>query len=655
MVKPGYWGLIVVFALGALACGNTGTNQEPGTAGSAGTAGPENAGGAGDGGTAGGSAGTDAGAGTSSGGSGAGTAGTAGAAQGGTGGNGGSGGSALGGTGGGPVDPPQLTSTKLDLLFVVDNSISMAEKQSLMAATLPSFLRRLANPLCVAPDGSPSPGQPGAPELDCAAGFAREFSPVRDMHVGVITTSLGARGGQICTDPAQDDRAQLLPSMRSGLPSYDGRHFLKWDPDGLASPPGQGNINALAADLTTTIAAATATGCGYEHTLEAWYQFLIDPEPTTDIQVVGNLSTPMGVNTTVLEQRAAFLRPDSALAIVVLTDENDCSIRADGVGWLVGLTQNGGRAFTMPRSTAACAVDPNDACCRSCAAIEPDGPPAGCAPLTSDAQCQINGGYLDNSVGVNEDQLNLRCFDQKRRFGFDLLYPIERYTTGLTAPLVPNRQGQLVPNPLFSGSRNPSLVSFALIAGIPWPDISPNPPGDEPEYLSAVELQAQGRWPLILGHPAANVPPLDPLLWETPNPRAGTSPLINAPLAPASSQNPQQNPINGHEQLNLDNTDLQYSCIYRLPVPLPCADPNCDCGPGTEGRNRPLCQPPGGGPAGSTQYYGKAYPPLRSLALARSLGKQAVLGSICPRDAIDFAYGADFNSLARRLGVMLIE
>lgn len=562
------------------------------------------------------------------------------------------------GYGGWGGEPPQLSSDKLDLLFVVDNSISMGEHQNLLAASVGTFLRRLENPLCLEANGTPSVTQPAGPEMPCPSG-SREFTPVRDMHVGVITTSLGARGGQICTDAAGDDKAQLLPSVRAGLPSYQEQGFLKWDPAGTATPPGESDIDAIAADLTEAIAAANTNGCGYEHTLEAWYQFLIDPEPTTNISVVNNVSMPQDVNATVLEQRAAFLRPDSAVAIIVLTNENDCSIRGDSMGWLIGLSQSGGRAFTMPRATAACAANPNDPCCRSCATSEA-APPNGCTPLDVDPQCLINGGNLDNSATANEDQLNLRCYDQKRRFGFDLLYPIERYVSALRSEVVPNRLGDFVPNPLFSPARNSSLISFALIAGVPWQDISVDPPGEELSYLSAAELEAENRWGLILGDPRANVPPQDPLLLETPNERSGISPLIGAALVPSSSQDPTANPGNGHEQTNIDNADLQFSCTFELPTPISCVDPSCDCGPGSEARNRSICQPPSGGPVGNTQYYGKAYPPLRHLAVARALGDRSVLGSICPRNALDdtrsdYAFSAEFNSLARRLGVMLID
>ncbi len=45
--------------------------------------------------------------------------------------------------------------------------------------------------------------------------------------------------------------------------------------------------------------------------------------------------------------------------------------------------------------------------------------------------------------------MNLRCFDQKRRFGIDFLNKLDRYTNALTKDQVPNRAGELVDNPLF--------------------------------------------------------------------------------------------------------------------------------------------------------------------------------------------------------------
>jgi hypothetical protein len=180
-------------------------------------------------------------------------------------------------------------------------------------------------------------------------------------------------------------------------------------------------VNGVISDLQMVINFATESGCGYEAPLEAMYRFLVDPQPPVSVTRVNGVSTPGDVNQALLTQRKGFLRPDSAVAIVILSDESDCSIRDDQVGWFVGAN---GR---MPLSTTACATNPNDACCRSCAQHEPNAPPAGCAPLNADLNCKnvpVGGSYA--TWDAAHDSLNLRCFDQMRRFGFDLLYPVER-------------------------------------------------------------------------------------------------------------------------------------------------------------------------------------------------------------------------------------
>src|SRR4029078_5868264 len=114
---------------------------------------------------------------------------------------------------------------------------------------------------------------------------------------------------------------------------------------------------------------------------------------------------------------------------------NDCSIQDAGYGWLISSTKP---SF---RSTSQCLANPNDKCCQSCgeSAANP-----GCPAIGSDAEC-AKGMQLAQA----NDDLNLRCWDQKRRFGFDLLYPTSRYSEALRSPVVTQRSdGTLVANPL---------------------------------------------------------------------------------------------------------------------------------------------------------------------------------------------------------------
>jgi hypothetical protein len=679
---------VVVGAVWAAACGRS-EGREPGddegSHAGKGAAGNSNAGGAGRTGSAGNGSGGSGGsgaagsgaagssgsaaAGKSSGGS-AGTAGDAslgGAdATGGTTGLAGAGGEAGSGATGGVVH-----ADKVDLLFVVDNSSSMSEKQSVLSATLPMFVARLVDPWCA---GGSLPAAP-AVNGQCQGGQQREIVPVTDMHVGVVTTSLGDHGsGDVCSaaqDAANqtggslpsnyDDHGRLLPSVRTGLPSWNGSGFLNWDAEGKATPPGESDVNALVSDLHDVIAGAGSRGCGYESTLEASYRFLVDPEPpvaiTNDLAVNTVSTDPSNIDQTVLDQRAAFLRPDSAVIIVSLSDENDCSIDDDdgAQGWLVGFKGGVGAAtWHMPRSSSAC-VDPNDPCCRPCGGFTPSG----CPDDEADAACSVS-----TSLTTQEDALNLRCFHQAQRFGADLLYPLSRYVDAFTRTTVTDHHGQTRDNPLFAGGRDSRLVVYAPIVGVPWQDLAQDPTDTTNlELMSSHDLSTNGRWPMLVGDYANYVAPSDPFMIESIEPRSGTNPVTGASIVSDTSTDPLAT-INGHEYaVNSLPDDLQYACTFPLPTPIACDSSNtddCNCDTQALALNRPDCQPPAGGAATETEYFGTAYPGIRHLELARELGERSVVSSICARDTTsttsnDYGYLPAMRAIQNRLTVLLGE
>lgn len=551
----------------------------------------------------------------------------------------------------------QTAIDKIDLLFVIDNSISMADKQEILSIAVPGLVERLINPDCVQTDstGNVTARQPAGGDGECPDDWDVEFNPVDDIHIGVITSSLGGHGGDYCSpngplqwNETQNDRAHLLPTVRPALnlPMADPAGFLAWDPRNIS--PDQ-----LKADFAEHVRGAGEIGCGFEATLEAWYRFLIDPSPPmdmvvpegSDVAVPAQDANGIIVDTTLLQQREAFLRPDSLVAIIVLTDENDCSVVDGGIGWLTSATQFKGGTFNMPAQTTECDSNPNDPCCRSCGIT---GASNNCPPIASDANCLAG---RDRST----DAANLRCFDQKRRFGFDLLYPIERYVAGLTDPTVAdthrcdaNNNCPVVTNPLYDvrgapSPRDKSLVFFAGIVGVPWQDIATAESladAEKLEYMTAPELTAANRWDVIVGRrptPRTDppIPPLDPLMIEQSAPRTGVHPVTNEPLAPETSTDPNANSINGHEYINDDDTDLQYACIFPLTEPRDCSEgagnDACDCRENDDPKNRPLCNPRGGGPAGRTQYFAKAYPGTRLLETLRDFGDNSIVASICPK------------------------
>jgi hypothetical protein len=577
------------------------------------------------------------------------------------GGAGGTGGVAgTGGTGGNGGTEPQAQADKIDLLFMIDGSGSMADKQQILGLAIPDLVHRLNSPLCVAPDGTPVAPQPSQPTAACPAGSEREFNPVQDMHIGVISSSLGGHGAPNGCGFAgiADDQAHLLERGAVGQ-TYQGLGFLAWDPARTKSPPGETDAAKLEDNVRSLVSGVGESGCAVEASLEAWYRFLVDPEPYEGIRLAScaagssdQCAVLEGVDQVLLTQRADFLRPDSLVAVIMLTDENDCSIIDGGTAFRV-LDSN-----PMPRATSVCNDDPADPCCRSCAGADLID---SCPSRSSDPEC-AKGPWP-----AEQDSFYLRCFQQKRRFGIDALYPVERYIAGLTQPTVPRRDGTLVENPLYATGdpakppRDASLVFLAGIVGVPWQDVARDFTNDrEVVYKTARELESDGVWDVILGDPERGIPPADPLMIESIEERAGVNPITGDALQPSSTMSPTANPINGHEAvLDYAGVDLQYACVFELPAPRDCSgSAYCDCGSQAFGANKPICQAPDGS-YGSTQFRAKAFPALRQLAVLKGIGDNAIVASICARNVTDpsrqdYGYRPALGAILDRLSAGLL-
>src|SRR5690606_768572 len=103
-------------------------------------------------------------------------------------------------------------SEKLDLLFVVDNSSSMGDKQAIFKDAVRDMIDQLVNPPCLDSTTQTFADLPAG--TLCPSGSQRIFSPVKDIHIGIISSSLGPRGAiddeipDGCEDqPRGNDRA----------------------------------------------------------------------------------------------------------------------------------------------------------------------------------------------------------------------------------------------------------------------------------------------------------------------------------------------------------------------------------------------------------------------------------------------------------------
>jgi hypothetical protein len=189
----------------------------------------------------------------------------------------------------GQHDFPASLENKLDVLFMVDNSSSMAPLQAKLITQFKSFMDPLKR--VPKPDGSgvalpnihvavvssdPGPGRFDGSTFGCKFGGDRgQFQFGR----GTCTTS------PLHTTPAQ--QTFLAASMNQTVTNFDG------------------DIS----DAFGCIAALGDGGCGFEGQLKS-VRWALDPLKTPDTNV-------------------GFLRDDATLAVVLITNEDDCSVPDD--------------------------------------------------------------------------------------------------------------------------------------------------------------------------------------------------------------------------------------------------------------------------------------------------------------------------------------
>ena len=192
---------------------------------------------------------------------------------------------------------------RVDLLFMIDNSNSMAEEQVSLAEQLPHLIEVLT-----------SGDRDGDGIVD--------FPPVRSLQVGVITSDMGTGGFEVptCTEPNfGDDGILQRTGNRSiaGCPGSFATSFLTYQPwTGTQTP------ETFALDVSC-VAVTGIGGCGFEQPLEATLKAVT----ASTHPPVGRFDGAFTMGTTGHADGAngGFIRPDSVLAIIEVTDEEDCS------------------------------------------------------------------------------------------------------------------------------------------------------------------------------------------------------------------------------------------------------------------------------------------------------------------------------------------
>lgn len=190
---------------------------------------------------------------------------------------------------------------KVDLLFVIDDSGSMAAEQDKLREQIPNLVSILAS-------GAPPEGS-GIPD----------FPAVRDLRVGVVSTNMGigvpfldnnrVNMGCAPVERGKDGLLQRGTEIAPGAPPY-----LEY---------GEGDSTSGFATSVGAIAELGTEGCGFEQQLEAALK-AITPS-SSEIQFLTGNGEPGPGHGGAPDANQGFVREDSLLAVVFLTDEDDCS------------------------------------------------------------------------------------------------------------------------------------------------------------------------------------------------------------------------------------------------------------------------------------------------------------------------------------------
>jgi len=180
---------------------------------------------------------------------------------------------------------------QVDILFMVDNSSSMDGLQKKLLdkdVGFPVFMEVLKN--IPAADGSDAVGLP-------------------DVHIAVISSDVGPGGLDLperhCRQWGDEGRFQTAPRAPCTVsPLADGQYFLA-----ASNNQAEKNYTGDITDAFTCIAHLGEGGCGFEGQLKS-VRWALDPA----------LAPP---------ENTGFLRDDAFLTVVLITNEDDCSLPDD--------------------------------------------------------------------------------------------------------------------------------------------------------------------------------------------------------------------------------------------------------------------------------------------------------------------------------------
>ena len=184
-----------------------------------------------------------------------------------------------GGGGGGKIVP--VKGTEVDIVFMVDNTGSMEQEQKNLTQNFPKLIDALKS----------SKFKDGLPNL----------------RIGIVSSDVGAGNLYVdnaCVTDGDKGKFQNKSQVAGCTPPKDAWIEYK---DGTTNTPGSGDAVMKLKNAFSCIAQLGTDGCGFEQSIASVKKSL---ESTTN---------------------PGFLRKGALLAVIFLTDEDDCSAKNDQI------------------------------------------------------------------------------------------------------------------------------------------------------------------------------------------------------------------------------------------------------------------------------------------------------------------------------------
>jgi len=195
-------------------------------------------------------------------------------------------------------------ATAIDVLFVLDNSGSMAPSQQRIADAIGAFVDPITGAgldlrIAVTTTDAGNPRCPSTTPENGAFVASSCRARVQDGEFLFNEEDLSAA----CLDACAHDAITLLPTTTVSDPVASPRPWVEWS-------AGSTNLEVPLAEALACMIPQGVAGCGFESPLNSLYQAVVRMQSPDD-------------------PAAGFLRADAHFVAILVTDETDCSYNPD--------------------------------------------------------------------------------------------------------------------------------------------------------------------------------------------------------------------------------------------------------------------------------------------------------------------------------------